>query len=461
MTPQAFDVHEELAEAPLSAFHVRLAVLLGALIVFDGYDTVNPSYAVHYLVPLWHLSAPEGGLLVSSGLFGFFFGAAAHGRLADIYGRRGVLLWALLLAALCTVLTPVLGKSIMPFCGIRFATGLGLGVLMPLATTYINEFAPRRYANMMPVWGVALGWSLGATAASVAGIWLTPRFGWSVLYYLGMAALPLLAVAIFALPESIRFLALRRQEAEVRKWLSIMRPDRAHLYQHAQMKTLSASIASGRMSALLAQPYRRTTLVLWAAAFLSLFGVYALSGWIPTVMIDRGEHFAAGFAFGAVMQMASFLGAAAGAYLIDREGSATRWLACLWFLGALSMGMLSVWNSHSINLLGVAFAGFGIPGAQFLLNNFTARSYETSIRATGVGAELAVGRLGAILGPYVAGLLQQRYQTSGAMFVAVAGSSLLAGVAVLTLRPAQVARAACHSSPQFSSFGNPAEETCE
>ena len=431
---QTFDVHEELASAPLSGFHIRLALLLAALILFDGYDTVNPSYAVHYLIPAWKLSPSQGGLLVSSGLFGFFFGAAGHGVLADRYGRRSVLLYALCLSAIATVLTPVVGVSLVTFCSIRFITGVGLGVLMPLATTYINEFAPRRFSNLMPVWGVAFGWALGATLASIAGIYLTPRFGWQFLYFLGVLAFPLLAITYTSLPESIRYLALQQRTVEVRALLSKLHPDRSAHYQGSEMRVFSSRAEKGSYAALLSVPYRRTSITIWIASCLSLFGVYALTGWIPSVMIQRGENFATGFSFGAIMQIASFLGALLGAYLIDRMGAAKQWMACLWFCGAISMALLAAVNQHLFNLIAVGLAGFGIPGAQFLLNNFTARSYETSIRASGVGAELATGRLGAILGPYIAGLLQQQYHSSRAMFVAVAATSLLASLAVLTLK---------------------------
>jgi AAHS family 4-hydroxybenzoate transporter-like MFS transporter len=150
-------------------------------------------------------------------------------------------------------------------------------------------------------------------------------------------------------------------------------------------------------------------------------------------MIQRGEGFAAGFGFGAVMQAASFLGALAGAHLIDRTGAAVGWMAALWTTGSLAVLLLALWNTHLLNTVFVAIAGFGIPGAQFLLNNYTARSYETGIRASGVGMELAVGRLGAILGPYIAGVLQQGYRSSGPMFAAVAAAALIAGLVMLPL----------------------------
>jgi len=65
----------------------------------------------------------------------------------------------------------------------------------------------------------------------------------------------------------------------------------------------------------------------------------------------------------------------------------------------MSVLSLVFFNVHVLNLVCTAAAGFFIIGAQYVLNNFAAASYETNFRATGVGMELSVGRVGAILGP--------------------------------------------------------------
>jgi AAHS family 4-hydroxybenzoate transporter-like MFS transporter len=92
---------------------------------------------------------------------------------------------------------------------------------------------------------------------------------------------------------------------------------------------------------------------------------------------------------------------------------------------------LVAFNSHLVNVTAVAMSGFCIIGAQFVLNNFTAASYETGVRATAVGMELAIARIGAILGPIVAGTLQQVYRSATPMFVSIGLAAVLAGVIIL------------------------------
>lgn len=432
---ETLDVHEELAQARITPLHWRLAALMAALTMFDGYDTNNPAYVVHYVAGPWHLTQSRSGMLISSGLVGFLIGSAMHGLFADRFGRRVTLLTALWIVSAFTLATPWIGTSFWPFCSVRLLTGTGLGVLLPLSTTYISEFAPRRIANVFAIWSVALGWAAGGTVASVVGVFLTPRFGWQSLYYTGSLSFLVLAYMHVALPESAKFLALQGRIDELKSLLVRLRPERASVYRSSALAISAPARRRNSLAALLTPRYRRTSLTIWFASFLSLFCIFGLTGWIPTVMIERGEGFAASFGFGGLLQIASFVGALLGGYLIDRTGSSRAWLAALGGFGGASVLLLVFFNTHALNVFVVASAGFGIPGAQFLLNNFTAQSYETSVRASAVGMELGVGRVGATLGPYIAGLLQQIYNGPSLVFLTISVASVIAGLAIISLGP--------------------------
>src|SRR3954447_13876458 len=431
MTAQAIDVHAELADAKVGAFHWRLGAIMGLLTLFDGYDTFNPAYVIHYVAGPWGLKAGQAGLLISSGLVGFLLGAALHGVAADKFGRRGTLLAGLWITSAFTVLTAVLANSFISFCALRLLTGLGLGVLLPLATTYINELAPRRVANTFALWGVALGWAAGGTLAGVVGVFATPALGWTSLYWIGSLSFLLLPFMHVMLPESPKFLAIQGRGAEIREMLAKLRPERAHIYATATIAADTAKLAANAILKLLQPRYRRTTIAIWATAFLSLFCIFGLSGWIPTVMIQRGETFATSFGFGALMQVMSFIGGIALGHLVDKFGHSRGLLGLWWGLGGGAGLTLVFLNDHVVNVTCVAAAGFFIIGAQFVLNNFTAAAYDTNVRATAVGMELGVGRVGAILGPFVAGALQQNYQSSLPMFISIGLAALAAGGIIL------------------------------
>jgi MFS family permease len=434
MSAQVIDIHEELAEAKVGAFHWRLGAIMGLLTLFDGYDTFNPAYVIHYVAKPWGLAAGQAGLLISSGLVGFLIGAAVHGIIADRLGRRGTLLGGLWITSIFTLLTAIAANSFQSYCILRLLTGMGLGVLLPLATTYINELAPRRVANTFALWGVALGWALGGTLAGLAGVFATPVFGWTALYWIGSLSFLLLPFMHLMLPESPKFLALQGRVAEIRQMLTRLRPERAAAYSAAEIAVGRPAKSVNPVAALLQGKYRRTSFSIWASAFLSLFCIFGLSGWIPTVMMQRGETFAASFGFGALMQIMSFVGALVLGHLVDRFGGTRGLLAIWWSIGGLAVLSLVVLNNHIANVITVAAAGFFVIGAQFVLNNFTAASYETGVRATAVGMELGIGRVGAILGPFVAGALQQFYLSPVPMFVSIGVSAIAAGSIILLAR---------------------------
>jgi AAHS family 4-hydroxybenzoate transporter-like MFS transporter len=428
------DVHEELSGAAVTPFHKVLGLLITLITMFDGYDTFNPAYVIHYVMQPWGLLPSQAGLLVSSGLIGFLFGSMGHGMVADRLGRRSTMLAGLWIVNVLTLLTALLATDFLSFCLLRFVTGLGLGTLLPLGTTYINELAPQRVSNRFSLWGVTLGWSLGGVFAGLVGVFLTPHYGWQVLYYVGTLSIPLTFVVHAVLPESPKFLAAGGRVEELRRLLSRLRPERRAVYETATVRIAEQPAKHNTVAALLAPRYRRVSLTIWATAFLSLFAIFGLVGWIPTVMIKRGETFAASFGFGALMQATSFIGGLALAMLADRGIASTPRLLGGWFVvGGLAVGSLVFVNWHGFNLAIVAVAGFCIIGAQHVLNNFTANSYETGFRASGVGMELGVGRVGAILGPYVIGLLQQLTGGPEAVFWAIGGAAIVAAIVIGSL----------------------------
>jgi MFS family permease len=423
---ESVHVQEELARFRVGRFHWQLGITIGALTLFDGYDVFNPAYVIHYVVQPWHLRPAQAGLLVSSGLVGFLLGSAAHGPIADRVGRRVTLLGGLWVASIFTLATGLLADSFVSFCALRLLTGLGLGVLLPLATTYINEFAPRRSANTYAVWAVAFGWALGGSLAGVAGVLLTPRYGWQSLYWLG-AGLSVLLIPIvhFTLPESVRYLAMKGRIAQIASIMARLSPENAGRYRDAALVAEPATAAA----ALLSPSYRRTTLCIWTAAFFCLFCIFGLSGWLPTIMLQRGQGFAASFGFGALLLIATFVGGLVCGYLSDRLGTRRVMIAIWWLLGAASVLALSLSHGRAATFASVWGAGFFF-GAQFVLNNFTAAVYDTRIRATAVGMELGVGRVGAILRPWVAGRLQEAFPGPTAMFTAIEIAALIAAVAI-------------------------------
>jgi AAHS family 4-hydroxybenzoate transporter-like MFS transporter len=258
-------------------------------------------------------------------------------------------------------------------------------------------------------------------------------------------------------PESPNFRALQGRTSDIRDTLSKLRPERAAVYKSAEIAIGQSEKLVNSVAVLLHAKYRRTTFAIWASAFLSLFCIFGLSGWIPTVMMQRGETFAASFGFGALMQIMSFVGALVLGHLVDKSSSSRGLIATWWAIGGVAVLSLVVMNDHIVNITSVAAAGFFIIGAQFVLNNFTAASYETGVRATAVGMELGVARVGAILGPFVAGALQQYYQSPTPMFLSIGVAAIGAGaIILLARRPASAPASSLEETAGLRKVAQPA-----
>jgi AAHS family benzoate transporter-like MFS transporter/AAHS family 4-hydroxybenzoate transporter-like MFS transporter len=444
MSDEPINVAQEMQGAALSPFHIRFAILIGAILFVDGYDLFNAAYVAPYVKGEWGLGPQQIGLMLSIGLAGLAGGALLQGPLSDRFGRRAVTLsgvWLLGVASLCLAF---LAHDFQTFCLLRLCLGLALGMLSPLAFVYINEWAPSVCANRYATLAFVVPFSLGGIFAGIAGMVLAPEWGWRALYMVGGAALPIAVIGHLMLPESIRFLAARSKWDAVVRILSRARPDRAAAYA-AQTVSFISGEGHGKARArdLLAPRYLRVTLTLWAAGALSLLCIHGLTGWLPSLVLNAGGPVQTAFGYGALLMTMQIFGGAVLGWLADRHGRQPV-MAVGFIGGALSLLALAALMGHPAAIVAVAATGFFIFGAQAILNNHIAMSYETGIRSTGVGIAVAVNRLGAVAGPMLIGFTQA---LPGSLWITLGMLALAQAAAALLLRPRKIAPAALAPLP--------------
>lgn len=423
MSDMGLDVRTELGDASLRPFHWLLVGLVALATMFDGYDTLIPSYMIHFVAGPWHLSETAVGFLVSSGLIGFAVGSVVHGVVADRIGRRPTMIAGLLVAGVFSLLTGAFGTSYGPFLVLRVLTGLGLGVLLPLGTAYVNEYMPRRVHHRVAVLG-GTGFALGGVLAALLGVALTSGGDWQALFFVGGGAFVVGLVYLAVFPESAEFLVVRGRTAQAARLLARLRPERAELYRTAEL-TVEQPPARD-LTLVLTSTYRVRTIALWVSSFLLLFNVYGLSAWTPELMIQRGHSFATGFGFGAVLQGMSIVGAVLGGVVADRWLGVRRSVMLWCGLGAVAALVIAFVGGTAVDIIAVGAAGLFIIGGQFLLNNICAVTYPVQARGTGEGFMLGFGRVGGILGPTIGGAVLAAFGGTAALFVIVAIAAALA-----------------------------------
>jgi len=425
------DVAEFIDQQPVGAFQVRLLLACAAVLFLDGFDTQAIGYVAPALAKEWGLSKSALGPVFSAGLFGLMIGALLFGPLADRIGRKKIIILSTLgfgIGALATAFV----NDLNTLLAIRFLTGLGLGGAMPNAVAMTSEFNPRRRRATM-VMIMFCGFSVGAALGGLLAAALIPHFGWrSVFVVGGLAPLVLVPVLALRLPESVRFLALSgRANARVAELLSLISPN-ARFAPGTQFVIHEPQLAGIPVVHLFREGRTLVTLLLWVVFFMSLLDIYFLSNWLPTVLNDLGSSVASSAAIGSMLQVGGVVGTFALGSIIDRFSF--RALALVYFIAVFAVGAIGQLG-HSVVFVTMAIfaAGFCVVGGQIAANALAAAFYPTSVRATGVGWALGVGRVGSIVGPLVGGMLLTMKWSAGAVFMAAAAAAMCAALAAFAL----------------------------
>src|SRR3954453_4368831 len=397
------DVAEFIDQQPVGAFQFRLLLACAAVLFLDGFDTQAIGYVAPALAKEWGLSKSALGPVFSAGRFWLMIGAVLFGPLADRIGRKKIIILSTLGSGIGALATAFI-NDLNTLLAIRFLTGLGLGGAMPNAVAMTSEFNPRRRRATM-VMIMFCGFSVGAALGGLLAAALIPQFGWRAVFAVGGVA-PLLLVPILALrlPESVRFLALTgRAPAPVSELLGQINRN-AGFTSATKFVVHEPQLAGMPVLHLFRQGRTLPTLLLWVVFFMSLLDLYFLSNWLPTAPNDLGASISSAAVIGSMLQVGGVVGTFALGSVIDRFSF--RALALVYFAAVFAVGAIGQLG-HSVIFVTTAIfaAGFCIVGGQIAANALAATFYPTSVRATGVGWALGIGRVGSIVGPLVGGAL--------------------------------------------------------
>jgi MFS transporter, AAHS family, 4-hydroxybenzoate transporter len=165
---------------------------------------------------------------------------------------------------------------------------------------------------------------------------------------------------------------------------------------------------------------------------MSLLDLYFLSNWLPTVLNDLGASISEAAVIGSMLQVGGIVGTFALGSIVDRFSF--RALALVYFIAVFAVGAIGqVGHSAVLVTIAIFAAGFCIVGGQIAANALAAAFYPTSIRATGVGWALGIGRIGSIVGPLVGGALLSMKWSAAEVFIVAAVAALCAALAAFSL----------------------------
>ncbi|WP_109482407.1 MFS transporter [Paraburkholderia sp. C35] len=425
------EVESALANAHRPAFQLMLLVLCALCLVIDGFDAQAMGYVAPSVIGEWQVSKAALGPVFSASLFGMLLGALGLSVLADRIGRRPVLIGSTFFFALAMLATPF-ASTIPALIALRFITGLGLGCIMPNAMALVGEFSTpaHRVKRMMLV---SCGFTLGAAIGGFISAALIPAYGWRAVFWVGGAVPLVLGFAmLMALPESLQFLVLKGRDERARQWLAKFDPS-LNVGPGTRLVVREKADGGAPVAELFRAGRAPVTLILWGISFMNLIDLYFLSNWLPTVMRDAGYSPSTAVIVGTVLQTGGVIGTLLLGWFIERFGFVRVLFACF-ALGAVSVGAIGA-VSHALAWLLVAvFAGgFCIVGGQPAVNALAGHFYPTTLRSTGIGWSLGIGRIGSVIGPLVGGQLIALNWSNAQLFHAAALPVLCSAALVLTL----------------------------
>ena len=425
-----YQIAARMERLPLSRWHNKMRLIVGSANFSDAFDALTVAYVLPALIPLWQLRPTEIGALISIGYAGQVIGGLLSGWLADKYGRVPVMVGNIVLFSLMSFAC-ILAQNYATLFTLRFVQGIGLGGEVPIANTYVSEFAKSKGRGRF-VLMQQLMFPIGLTTVGLVGVFVVPLLGWQWLFVLGglpvLLALPMIRV----LPESPRWLASRGRDEEADRVLTqieaLVSANGAVPLPPIPTGVPPAVAAVGRFRDLFAGIYRQRTLSLWVLWFCAYGITYAMTGWMPSIMRTvYHQPVSQANLYGFVLNIVGLCVLLTAVFTIDRIGRKAAFAGG--FLLA-AVPLLIATFAPSLSALGLAvlatlaFGPMGmIPGS---LGMYTAENYPNHLRAIGNGATSVSQRLSSVISPYLVGMILPAYGVGGvygmfAVFAVVGG----------------------------------------
>jgi benzoate transport len=375
--------------------------------MLDGFDITAMAVVASPVSVDLALTPDLLGWIFSFALAGMMVGAMALAPIADIIGRRALIILSLMIVGISVIMTSKV-ESLTPFMLLRFISGMGAGALLASQASLAAEYSPDKY-RALSVAIVTAGYPTGAMMTSVVAGYILPEYGWRMMFLFGgVVTVSMVIVAWLMIPESLKYLIEKKPNNALEKinkiLLKLNAPSINELPPSNNDREVTVSMI-GNMRMLLSPKFRRLSLMLWTSFFCAFGTLYFLMSWIPKLMENAGYDMAVGRdAF-----LLFNLGGVIGIYLLgilSVKWKLTNLILNLSLVSAVSMIIFAL-VPNQLNILFILILLIGIlqQSAFTGLYGVAAKAYPTEIRSTGVGWAIGLGRSGAVVGPAVAGYL--------------------------------------------------------
>jgi AAHS family 4-hydroxybenzoate transporter-like MFS transporter len=430
-SPGAVDTDALINASKVGATQILVGILGGCALLVEGFDTSVIGYIAPQLTRLWHVPSSTLGTILTADMVGLLLGYLFVSPFSSRLGHKRMVVFSTAAFGALTFLT-ITSSNVAMLIGFRFLTGIGVGGAMPSAVALTGEYFPERMRSTS-ITLIYIGFSLGQIGAGVVANLLLDPFGWQAVLAFGGASTLLLSVMFwFVLPESLEYLINRGQNREgatailkrLAPALTISRDTRLIAGEQGGRKvTVGQLLEGGRALG---------TGLIWAGMFMNLMIYFFLQKWLTQLLVIVGLPQATAITATTVGLAGGIVAAFIIGPLMDRFGPYMV-VTALFALAAVSVIVMAQILTSPVPFVIIVvslFVGFCLSGGQKANNALSVYFYPTALRGTGLGWSLGIGRIGGVIGPFVAGLLLTAGWSPPELFYAAALPMIAGAIAI-------------------------------
>ncbi|GGF30591.1 MFS transporter [Subtercola lobariae] len=413
----AASVVHSLDTAPVSQWHRRLILLIGAGSFFNFVEVALSSLLVPLIGEHWAMNSFEQAALIAATFIGEAIGSTVLSPLADRFGRSRMFQVNLLLYAVLSVVS-AFAPNVDALIVLRVLLGIGLGAELTLVDSYLGEMMPARSRGRLVAWSYTLG-LLAVPITGAVTVFVPADVGGIAGWRFILAATAIGALVVWLLrrklPESPRWLIAHGRHDEARAVIAGLERygaepatrgnrSRARKPRQPPVATEPASAAAEHPLAAIAayqppsahQLARRRALLI-VLNTLGPIAFYGFASIAPLVLIDKGFSIVHSLAFTALSALGYPLGSLLCVPIVERFQRRTLLIA-----SSLAVAVFGITFGFATTPVLIVAAGFLTGMASVVQSNVThiyqAELFPTAIRARSVGRPYALSRvIGALL----------------------------------------------------------------
>lgn len=432
---QTIDVSRLVDDRKIGALNIKILIITSFLAMFEGYDQSSLGFVAPALIRDWHIAhRGDLGPVFSVVVFGNLIGAPVFGYIGDRFGRKNAILLSILLFAVFTIATPFTSDLKLLFY-VRLLVGFGLGGALPNLVAINADFAPKTARATMIII-MSCGLTAGAGVVGLITAWLMPHYGWQIVFWIGgLAPILVLAVAVFVMPELIKYLVLKarpRDRAEIARLASALDPLLV-IGPDTQFVLAREKVYRGiSPKYLFRDGLAIMTPAIWITCMAGQTGLFFFNNYVPTILNSAGMS----PANAAWALTAMYLGGEFGPLLLCRplDHSGFNAMTILFAVSIVAVACLGVVGTSQLAITALLFVtGACILGVQAALHVPPGMIYPTSIRANGAGWAFGIARFGTIFGTLVGGMLLNMGLPLSTMFLVASVPYIVGTIASMVL----------------------------